>query len=47
MSFPRIVSAAMLMRDGLIVPGVRHYSPDMRAVLFRLSRLGANNRSGP
>lgn len=23
----------MLMDDGLIVPGVRHFSPDMRAVL--------------
>lgn len=33
---PRIVCAAMLMRDGLIVTGVRHYSPDMRATLFRL-----------
>lgn len=30
---PRIVSAAMLMKDGLIVPGVRHYSKDMRNVL--------------
>ncbi len=26
----------MLMDDGLIVPGVRHYSPDMRAVLHRI-----------
>lgn len=32
----RIVSAAMLMEDGLIVPGVRHFSPDMRAVLHRI-----------
>lgn len=32
----RLVSAAMLMDDGLIVPGVRHYSPDMRAVLSRI-----------
>lgn len=32
----RIVSAATLMNDGLIVPGVRHYSPDMRAVLKRI-----------
>lgn len=31
----RIVSAAMLMDDGAIVPGVRHYSPEMRAVLRR------------
>ena len=35
-SSPRLVSAAMLMNDGLIVPGVRHYSPDMRAVLHRI-----------
>lgn len=26
----------MLMEDGLIVPGVRHFSPDMRAVLKRI-----------
>lgn len=26
----------MLMKDGLIVPGVRHYSPEMRAVLHRI-----------
>lgn len=26
----------MLMQDGLIVPGVRHFSPDMRAVLKRI-----------
>ena len=32
----RIVSAAMLMDDGLVVPGVRHFSPDMRAVLHRI-----------
>lgn len=32
----RLVSAAMLMDDGLIVPGVRHFSPDMRAVLKRI-----------
>lgn len=31
-----IVSAAILMDDGLIVPGVRHYSPDMRKVLHRI-----------
>lgn len=36
MSAPLLVSAAMLMKDGLIVPGVRHYSPDMRAVLRRI-----------
>lgn len=32
----RVVCAAMLMDDGLIVPGVRHLSPDMRAVLRRI-----------
>ena len=32
----RVVSAAMLMKDGLIVPGARHFSPDMRAVLKRI-----------
>jgi hypothetical protein len=26
----------MLMDDGLIIPGVRHFSPDMRAVLHRI-----------
>ena len=31
-----VVSAAMLMDDGLVVPGVRHFSPDMRAVLERI-----------
>jgi len=25
----------MLMEDDLVVPGVRHYSPDMRAVMLR------------
>ncbi len=25
----------MLMRDGLIITGVRHFSPDMRAVMER------------
>lgn len=33
---PRIVCAAMRMKDGLIVAGVRHYSPDMRVTLGRL-----------
>jgi hypothetical protein len=33
---PRIVSAAMKMSDGLIVVGVRHYSPDMRSTLWRI-----------
>ena len=31
-----IVSAAMLMKDGLIVPGVRHFSPEMRLILERI-----------
>ncbi len=31
-----IVCAAMKTNDGLIVSGVRHFSPDMRAVLKRL-----------
>ncbi len=26
----------MLMQDGLIVPGVRHFSPEMRVVLKRI-----------
>lgn len=33
---PRIVSAAMLMDDGLVVAGARHLSPDMRATLRRI-----------
>ena len=32
----RVVCAAMLMDDGLVVPGVRHFSPDMRAILRRI-----------
>ncbi len=36
MSAPRIVCAAMWMQDGLIVTGVRHYSPDMREILKRI-----------
>lgn len=32
----RVVSAAMLMDDGLIVTGIRHFSPEMRKVLRRL-----------
>ena len=32
----RLVSAAMLMDDGLIVTGVRHFSPDMRKTLHRI-----------
>lgn len=37
---PRIVCAAMLMDDGHIVTGVRHYSPDMRATLRRMYGMG-------
>lgn len=36
----RVVCAAMLMDDGLIVTGVRHFSPDMRATLRRLYGTG-------
>jgi hypothetical protein len=32
----RVVTAAMLMEDGLVICGVRHFSPDMRAVLKRI-----------
>jgi hypothetical protein len=31
-----IVCAAMKMKDGLIVPGVRHFSPEMRKVLKKM-----------
>jgi hypothetical protein len=31
-----VVCAAMKMKDGLIVTGIRHYSPEMRLVLERL-----------
>ncbi len=40
----RIVSAAMLMDDGLVVPGVRHFSPDMRATLHRIYGDGYHRR---
>mgnify|MGYP006921350496 CR=1 FL=1 len=40
----RVVSAAMLMDDGLIVPGVRHYSPEMRHVLRRIYGDGYHHR---
>jgi len=32
---PLVVCAAMKMRDGFIVPGIRHYSPEMRKLLRR------------
>lgn len=31
-----MVCAAILMDDGGVIPGVRHYSPDMRALMRRL-----------
>lgn len=40
----RLVSAAMLMDDGLIVAGVRHFSPDMRATLHRIYGDGYHRR---
>ncbi len=40
----RLVSAAMLMEDGLIVVGVRHFSPDMRATLHRIYGDGYHRR---
>lgn len=36
----------MLMDDGLIVPGVRHFSPDMRAVLRRIYGEGIKDDGG-
>lgn len=39
-----VVCAAMLMDDGLIVPGVRHFSPDMRKVLHRIYGDGYHTR---
>jgi hypothetical protein len=32
----RVVCAAYKMKDGLVVTGVRHLSPDMQAVLYQL-----------
>lgn len=31
-----IVCAAILMKDGTIVPGVRHFSPEMRIILHKM-----------
>jgi len=31
----RIVCAAMLMKDGSVVAGIRHFSPEMRAIMLR------------
>lgn len=32
---PRIVCAAMLMENGDIVAGIRHFSPEMRAIMLK------------
>lgn len=32
----RVVCAAMLMKDGRIVTGIRHFSPEMRAIMKRV-----------
>lgn len=39
-SNPVIVCAAMLMFDNVIVPGIRHYSPEMRIVLKGIYGIG-------
>jgi hypothetical protein len=31
-----IVCAAMKMKDGMIIPGVRHFSPEMRQIMQRI-----------
>lgn len=33
---PRIVCAAMLMKDASIITGIRHFSPEMRTTMFRI-----------
>ena len=33
---PRIVCAAMLMKDDTIITGIRHFSPDMRSVMQKI-----------
>jgi len=33
---PRVVCAAVKMKDGAVIVGIRHLSPDMRAVLRRI-----------
>lgn len=33
MKIPHIVCAAMQMKDGHIIPGIRHFSPEMRSTL--------------
>jgi len=32
---PRIVCAAMLMKDNNIVVGIRHFSPEMRVIMLK------------
>lgn len=32
---PRIVCAAMLLKNGDVVTGIRHFSPDMRAIMLK------------
>lgn len=36
MNNDKVICAAMLMDDGMIVSGVRHFSPDMRLTLERI-----------
>lgn len=44
-ALPRlIVCAAMKMKDGSIITGIRHYNPEMRAVLKRLYGDGYKNQ---
>lgn len=43
-SVKNIVCAAMKMDDRMIILGIRHYSPDMRAVLLRLYGTGYHHR---
>ncbi len=41
---PRIVCAAMLMDDGHVVVGIRHYSPDMRYIMSLAYGLSYHHR---
>lgn len=43
-TLPVVVCAAMLMDDGHIVTGVRHYSPEMRETLRRSYGEGYHRR---
>lgn len=40
MTSPWIVCAAMKMDDGLIITGIRHFSPEMRTVMKRVYGMG-------